>query len=171
MPSPGAQALTGPCDARARATGYTIVELAVTIAIASILTVVAVPAFNGLIASQRGKAFASELYMALAKTRSTAFALNTNVTISATAGDWSQGWTVTSPIDNSVVETHGPATGVTVASGYATVTYNASGRLPTGLAPAPSFVISTRGLGTSILYQCVSIDLSGRPYMTAAASC
>jgi len=50
--------------------GFTLTELAVTVTVAGILTTLAVPSFNGIIASQRARTFASALYATLAKARS-----------------------------------------------------------------------------------------------------
>src|SRR5207245_8801902 len=75
-----------------RVAGFTMTELMVTVAIAAILTSVAVPAFSTLIASQRAKTFSSALYATLAKTRSEAITLNGNVTLNPAAGGWGNGW-------------------------------------------------------------------------------
>src|SRR5258708_33378493 len=69
-----------------RSAGFTVVELVVTISIAAILTTVAVPSFSGLIASQRAKTVASELFASLLKTRAEAIMRNANVTVSPLTG-------------------------------------------------------------------------------------
>lgn len=144
-------------------------ELVVTVAIAAVLATVAVPSFNGLIAAKRAQTFASDLYVTLAKTRSAALTLNNNVTVQPNAGGWSSGWQIVDSNGN-VLDNHAAATGVTVAAGApAAVTYGASGRLPAGVA-APVFVISA-GAGSTLSNQCVSLTLSGRPYMKMAAAC
>jgi type IV fimbrial biogenesis protein FimT len=153
--------------ARRTARGFTMTELVVTMAITAILVSVAVPAFNGLIATQRARVFASDLYATLAKTRSEAITLNNPVTLQANAGGWANGWQMLDA-NNKVLDKHAAATAVTIV-GPATVTYRASGRLPAG-AVAPMFVISTTS-GATVNYQCVSVDLGGRPYMAAAAAC
>jgi type IV fimbrial biogenesis protein FimT len=155
---------TGP--ARRSARGFTMMELIVTVSLAAILATIAVPSFNGMIATQRARAFASDLYVTLAKARSEALTLNQNVTLQANAGGWQNGWQILDA-NNNVLDNHAAATGVTVTP-TATVTYRASGRLPAG-AVAPVFVISTSG--ATVNHQCVSVDLGGRPYMTAAAAC
>src|SRR5258708_25323701 len=78
-----------------RPAGSTVVELVVTISIAAILTTVAVPSFSGLIASQRAKTVASELFASLLKTRAEAIMRNANVTVSPLTGGWHLGgWDV-----------------------------------------------------------------------------
>ncbi len=153
--------------ARRSARGFTMTELLVTVAIAAILTTVAVPSFNGMIATQRARVFASDLYATLAKTRSEALALNNSVTLQANGGGWANGWQMLDA-NNNVLDNHAAATAVTIA-GPATVTYRASGRLPAGTV-APVFLISTTS-GATVNHQCVAVDLGGRPYMVAAATC
>lgn len=151
-----------------RATGFTMVELMVAIVITGILAAIAAPSFSNLIARQRAKSIASELYAALSKARSEAIARNTNVTLSPKAGGWQNGWRILDPANASnVLEDRGVATGATV-SGPAGVAYRGSGRIQGN--SVPSFVITMTGGSTSV-YQCISIELSGRPYMKAASSC
>jgi type IV fimbrial biogenesis protein FimT len=149
------------------ARGFTMTELLVSVAIAAILATVAAPAFNGIIASQRAQVTASDLYVALAKTRSYAVARNNTVTLQANAGGWQNGWQILD-VNNNVLDNHGAETAVTIQP-QATVTFTASGRLPAGTA-APVFQISTMS-GSRTNYQCVSVTLTGRPYMKAAQTC
>jgi type IV fimbrial biogenesis protein FimT len=155
-----------PCPARARRSvaGFTMTELVVTMALAAILATVAIPSFNTLIANQRARTYASELFATLVRTRSEAIERNANITLSPKTGGWSSGWQIFDPAGN-LLEDRGTAVGVTVA-GPAGVTYRPSGRLQAGAAPA--FLITTPS-GPATNPQCVSVDLSGRPNMKAAA--
>ena len=146
--------------------GFTLTELIVTVSVAAILATVAMPSFNGIIASQRAKTLASALYATLAKARSEALTLNGNVTLQPKAGGWASGWQILDP-NNNVLDDYSAAAGITIA-GPAAVTYRSSGRLPAGAAPM--FQIST-GSGATVNYQCVSVELSGRPYMAATQTC
>jgi len=152
---------------RRTARGFTMTELVVTVAIAAILTTVAVPAFNGVIASQRARVFASDLYATLAKARSEAVTLNGNVTLQANAGGWQKGWQILDPNGN-VLDNHDAAVAVTLTNAPGPVIYRPSGRLVVGAAP--QFQIMTTS-GSTAYNQCVSVDLSGRPYMQAAPTC
>ncbi|AQV94107.1 prepilin-type N-terminal cleavage/methylation domain-containing protein [Cupriavidus necator] len=148
--------------------GFTLIELMAAVAIAGILAALAAPSFSSLIASQRAKAVASELFGSLSRTRSEAIMRNTAVTLSPKAGSWQSGWQILDPSNAAnVLDDHGSAGGMTI-NGPASVTYRASGRL--GAGAAPSFLI-TATAGSATAYQCVSVDLSGRPYMVAAPSC
>ncbi len=146
--------------------GFSLTEVVVTLSVAAILTTVAVPSFNGIIANQRAKTLASSLYATLSKTRAEALTLNGNVTLQPKAGGWASGWQMLDP-NNNVLDDFTTASGVTIA-GPAAVTYRSSGRLPVGAAPV--FQISTSS-GSTVTYQCVSVDLSGRPYMSATQTC
>lgn len=146
--------------------GFTATELIVTVSVAAILVTLAVPSFNNIIANQRAKTLASALYATLAKTRSEALTLNGNVTLQPKAGNWQNGWQILDP-NNNVLDDYTATNGITIA-GPAAVTYRASGRLPAGAAPM--FQISTMS-GATVNYQCVSVGLSGRPYMSATQAC
>jgi type IV fimbrial biogenesis protein FimT len=159
--------VTTYCRRRSSA-GFTMVELLVTIAIATILTTIAVPSFSGLIASQRAKTAASELFASLLQARSDAIALNANVTVSPLAGGWKQGWQILDPANaNNVLESHGALTNVAIPQAGG-VTFRPSGRVQTG--STLMFVITTTS-GSSTNNQCISLTLSGRPFMTAANAC
>jgi len=147
-----------------------MVELLVTLAVATILATVAIPSFSGLIASQRAKTAASELFASLLKARSDAIARNGNVTVSPLTGGWNQGgWQILDP-NNNVLESHGALASVIIAPTPAgsTVIYRPSGRVLTG--STASFLITTTS-GSSTNYQCISLDLGGRPYIKAANAC
>jgi type IV fimbrial biogenesis protein FimT len=142
-------------------------ELAISVTIAAILATVAVPSFNSIIASQRARTNASALYATLAKARSEALTLNNNVTLQAKGGNWNNGWQILDP-NNNVLDDYSAAPGMIIA-GPVAITYRSSGRLPVGNA-APMFQISATS-GNTMSYQCVSVDLSGRPYMQATQVC
>ena len=140
-------------------------ELLIVVAIVGILASLAAPSFSELIKSQRIKSMATDINASLSRARSEAVKRNRNVTLSpATAGSWQGGWQIADP-DNagSNIEVHAAFAGLT-ATGPDSVTYRSSGRIQ-GTA-APAFNISAAGVSAQ---RCVSVDLSGRPYMTAAA--
>jgi len=140
-------------------------ELLMVVAVVGILASLAAPSFSELIKSQRIKSMATDINSSLSRARSEAVKRNKNVTISpTTAGSWQSGWQIADP-DNagSNIETHGAFAGLT-ATGPDSVTYRSSGRIQG--TDAPAFNISAAG---TTAQRCVSVDLSGRPYMKAAA--
>jgi type IV fimbrial biogenesis protein FimT len=161
--------MTAPAYCRRRSSGgFTVVELVITVTIAAILTTVAVPSFSGLIASQRAKTAASELFASLLKARSEAIMRNANVTLSPLNGNWKQGWQILDPANTAnALESHG-AVAVTITPTGGAVTYRPSGRVQTG--STASFLVTTTS-GSSTNYQCISVNLNGRPYMQAASTC
>ncbi|WP_185453527.1 GspH/FimT family pseudopilin [Ralstonia sp. SET104] len=148
--------------------GYTLPELMTAVSIVGILAAIGTPSFSGLIASQRAKAAASELFATLSRTRSEAIMRNMSVTMSPKSGGWQSGWQIVDPTNAAnVLDDHGSTSSTTI-NGPTSVTYRASGRVQA--AAAPSFVITASG-GSSTAYQCVSIDVGGRPSMVEASSC
>lgn len=153
---------------RRAAAGFTMTELMIAIAISAMLTAMAAPSFSGMIANHRGKAVASELYSTLSKARSLAIARNVDVTLSPKSGDWQNGWQIFDRSNSAVLlDDRGSTSGVTIA-GPTNLIYRPSGRILD--TSAVSFRIAS-GSGSNTSYQCVSVDLSGRPYAIAAATC
>jgi type IV fimbrial biogenesis protein FimT len=151
-----------------RASGFTLTELVTAMAVVAILAMIAVPSFSNLIASQRAKTFGSELFTTLLKTRSYAIQRNASATLSPLSGNWANGWQIIDPASSTtVLEQRDAASGVTV-TGPGSVTFNSSGRVKSG--SSTNFVVTTTS-GSTMNYQCVSLDPGGRPYMVAAVSC
>lgn len=142
---------------RAGASGFTMIELLMTVAILGILSVAAIPSFRTFIAEQRIKTASFDLISMLTMARSEAIKRGANVTIAMS----SSFFTVTSPDGTILLKQEVPA-GVTFTGG-STVIYNSSGRLSAAFTPLQ--LSSTAS--TSV--RCISIDLSGRPNSKKAA--
>lgn len=85
-------------------TGFTLLELMITIAIAGILLGVAIPSFTSIISSNRLTTYANDLVTALNLARSEAVKRGTQVTIrriSTTSAQWESGWDVFVDSDGS----------------------------------------------------------------------
>jgi len=149
--------------------GFTTIELLVVVAIASILAAMATPSLTTLIARQNAKSTGSELFFALLRTRSEAVARNTNLTLApSTGGDWRLGWQLPDPANPAnLLDSHGISKVATI-TGPDSVVYDGSGRIKGGVAPV--FVIKAL-VGATPIYQCVSVDLGGRPYQKADSTC
>lgn len=158
---------------RAKANGFTLTELVVALAVASILIAMAAPSFTGMLANQRIKGAATDLYISLTQARGEALKRNTSVVLDpVTANQWQDGWGIyfTDPTTGvkSKIYDHGPIKNITFSG--PSVTYRSSGRV---LATStPIFTISEPAVTNTKI--CVLIDLSGRPYqktMTTSSPC
>jgi len=151
-------------SARLRA-GFTLVELVVAIAVVGMLAAIAIPSFSGMIANNKAKGIATDLYFDLAKTRSEAVKRNMDVTISPVVDGWKKGWSIypTNQSDN-VLESHSVSGANVSVSGPGTVKYNSSGRI----GGSASFDIEAT-VGSASAKTCVTVSLSGLPNVKKSA--
>ncbi|MCC6072124.1 GspH/FimT family pseudopilin [Massilia sp. GCM10020059] len=149
--------------AAARARGFTMPELMAVVAVTAILATVAAPSFSELIAGQRAKSAASDMFSSLMRTRSEAIKRNAEVTLAPSGEGWEAGWSIAHPMDeDTLLEDRGEVKGATI-SGPASVTYLPNGRVK-GTTP-PEFDIEVSG---AIQHRCILVDLSGRPYQKSS---
>lgn len=136
----------------------------VVIAVIAVLTSLAAPSFSQFIKNQRIKSMASDLNASLTLARSEAVKRNKNVTMSPVSAYWHNGWQIADPdFASTNIEIHEAFSGLT-ATGPDSVVYRSSGRLQGNAAPA--FNISATGTSSQ---RCVTVDLSGRPYIKDGA--
>lgn len=87
--------------------GFTLVELMVTLSVAGILVTVGVPSFASMIASNRVTAASNEVVTALNLAKSEAIRSGQNTTLCKSAdgttcsGNWSDGWILFNDIDSN----------------------------------------------------------------------
>jgi type IV fimbrial biogenesis protein FimT len=153
----------------AKASGFSLAELLITIVIVGILAATAVPSYREFVAGQRIKTASFDIMAVLTLARSEAIKRNASATapvmLVPTGGAWANGWTVTEP-GGTVLSRQSALPGVTITvtcTGVCPdeVAYWGNGRLTeTDPAKAPSFEI---GSASSTQMRCISIDLSGRP--------
>ncbi|MEW6763461.1 MAG: GspH/FimT family pseudopilin [Pseudomonadota bacterium] len=104
---------------RQPAAGASLVELAVVVAIASILMAVAAPDLQALVAAQQLRTASGDLMGAIAETRAQAIARNARVKLMPRdpgGADWTRGWTVFIDRDgdrqpgvgDEILQVHGP---------------------------------------------------------------
>ena len=135
---------------RARAHGYTIIEIIVTMTIAGILMGLAVPAFNTFIQNQRLTTATNSLVLSLNFARSEAIKRDVpnGITVCASsdnqtcnAASWSQGWVVADMSNNSGPLQGSPSIGanntIREAAGQLAVVFQSNGTVTT----AASFTV------------------------------
>jgi len=134
--------------------GFTLVELMVTVSISAILLAVGVPSFASFTLSQRVSAASSDVSSMLTFARSEAIKRNANVVVTQKSGGWQNGWTIAS--GGNTVGQQDAFSNLTIANPASTLTYNNGGRI----AGSGTITFQITG-GTS--NRCVTVDLSGMP--------
>jgi len=139
--------------------GFTLVELVITIAVVGILAAIATPSFSGMIANNKARGVAADLYFDLARARSEAVKRNMEVTLSPSDDGWKKGWKVypSNSADN-LLEDHSVSGDNVSVSGPGSVKYNSSGRV----GGSVSFAIEAT-VGAATANACVTVSLSGLP--------
>lgn len=146
-----------------------MIEMLVVVTVLAIMGALAAPSMTRLIGQQRLKSVASDLQLAMVKARAEAIKRNANVAVTATGGDWANGWTIPDPASTTAppLELRGPTSGVSVSTTAAQVVYTGTGRTTTATAGS-TFVLSSPSANSS---RCLAIDLTGRPYLKEGSSC
>ena len=141
-----------------RGSGFTLIELMITITILGILTSIALPAFSGFIAEQRIKTASFDVVSTLMLARSEAIKRNTNVTVTPVGGKWADGWSVTTTVGGATTTiSQQTAYKKLTVNGPANLSYNTGGRLASA---ETTLEISNSDSSSK---RCIRIDLSGRP--------
>jgi type IV fimbrial biogenesis protein FimT len=142
-------------------TGFTIIEVMITVGILAIFVSLAAPSMKAFMDTQSVKTPATDLYASLILARSEAIKRNSAVDLVPTnAGDWAQGWQVKVQSGGTVLRVQDQVAIVTIlASTPGNLTYGSNGRLVTA---ATLFRVTIPG-NSNIRMRCVSVDPSGRP--------
>lgn len=156
--------------------GFTLLELMVTVAVAGILAVLAVPNFNAFIDRQQIKTAAHAFLMDLTYARSEALKRNSDVQVAASGGDWANGWSVTNAAGDTlkVRDAQEMAKIAFPSFDTATVTYRRNGRItetPSGGAERFEFIVCDKAGSDEVPKRIVILDLSGRPNLTLEGNC
>ena len=148
--------------------GFSAVELMVTIALLGILLALAAPSLRQLTLNQGVKSAAFDLFSALQYARSEAIKRPGETVIlkagAASDGAWSTGWRIVDGSNRSL-RSWTVASTITVADTNTTpltqVTFSKDGHLATTTAPK----LEARSTATvaGVTARCVKVDLMGRP--------
>lgn len=158
--------------------GFTALELAVTVAIVAILIIIAVPSYQQLIANQGVKNASFDLFSALTYTRSEAIKRPTDTVVlcagnsTSNDGAWATGWRlVVGPCSSNPLRTWTPASNLTIsdkAGGATSITFGRDGHLslPT---TAPKIQVDPAVTLAGVTPRCIQIDLVGFPRTSSGA--
>ena len=83
-----------PAGVHVHGTGFTVIELAVTVSVVAILSGLGAASFAGVAGKTRVVNEATDLLNAIELTRSEAVKRGMRVTLLPVAGDWAAGWTI-----------------------------------------------------------------------------
>lgn len=143
-----------------RATGFTIIELAVVIGMVAIVAAVAIPSFRSFIDSMDAKNASMDLVADLTAARGEALKRNTAITVSPINGDWSSGWRVLAG-GNVLGERTAIRPGISLAATRAALTFLPNGRLSDADASASNFAWNISSLANGVQPRCVVITPTG----------
>lgn len=147
--------------------GFTLVELMVTLAVAAILAVTAVPSFSSFIRNQGVKATSFELVSALTYARSEAIKRNQTVTIQAEGDDWLEGWVVEA--GEAELRTWVPAARLDIDADATKIDFRSDGRAAT--ATSVDFEVCDENGSAGVQRRLIRLDPSGRANLTRAGYC
>lgn len=108
--------------------GFTLIELMVTIAILGVILGIAIPSFREMTANNRQMTTTNLFISAFNQARNEAITRSTDVTISANAGGWKNGWTITAGTI-AIASQEALPSQVIVTADSNTYSYNRQGRL------------------------------------------
>jgi prepilin-type N-terminal cleavage/methylation domain-containing protein len=121
--------------------GFNLIELMITLTIAIILVLIALPSFNSYIANQRSNAISTSLLAALHYARSEAIRQNNVVSVcpiktgtastcdTTPTSDWSNGWIVWVPTTSAIIRHYPPVQAQAIKACLNPVQFNAVGSL------------------------------------------
>ncbi len=156
---------------RHEASGFTLVELMVTISVLLVLAVLAVPQMGPFLQRQRLKNATMDLASTVVLARSEAIKRNGTVYVVANGSDWSQGWTVSNAATVSTASTiraQGALDGLRISESGGNTSFNfgSDGRMAgTGMSFSVQPTVTSQGQQPL----CVAVGATGRVQTTQGA--
>lgn len=174
-----------PCVFGRASSGFSLLELLVTGAIASVLMLVAVPAMTGMLDTQRRISSVNSFVSSLHLARGEAIKRNGRAVVCKSnggdqcsrSGDWDQGWIVFHDANNNarvdagelVLRQHGPIgdrlrlTGNQPVAHYVSYSASGSAKLMSGAFQAGTFVLCPTSVNRDGAVRKIILSGTGRP--------
>lgn len=148
-----------------RISGFTLIELMVTVAVLAILVTVAIPNYQAFVVNSRMTAQANDFLASLNLARSEAVKRNAPVSMNAVGGDWASGWEIVDAGGN-VLKVHPALEGASSLDGDATtITFQSNGQ-------AGTTTFNLCNPDTSIAPgRDIEIEVSGRASVVKPGTC
>ena len=147
-----------------RISGFTLIELMVTIAVLAILVAIALPNYRAFVLNSRMTAQANNFLASLNLARSEAVKRNAPISVNAKTGGWANGWVIVDA-GGTVLRDHPALQGASTLAGSATITFQ-----PNGRAGATTFNLCNPGTAIAPGRNII-VDVSGRASVVNPGTC
>jgi type IV fimbrial biogenesis protein FimT len=151
--------LRGRRGPNTRNLGFTLTELAITLTIAAGLLVIGMPSMSAMIASQKVRGAANELFMDLAYARNEAIKRNATVQLVRSGANWTQGWSLLA--GGAVLKVQPQVNGISSSGASdSSIAFRGDGRSTLAGSVSFNFYASNSGM---VSMRCVIVSPSGQP--------
>jgi len=155
----------------ARHRGFTLIEAMVTVAVASVLVVLAIPSYRTFVQSNCESTQQNDFVSALHFARQEAVHRGVDITISAaddsdSSNKWGPGWDITDPDDEGIRSHEALGCSFTLNSTVSEFTYLSTGRV----ASAVAFTLCD-GSSPGNAGRTITVEITGRVHSAGGASC